>query len=120
MIINLFIDFIAEQRFTYKEHFSTEFESSGENGGHRSATSISFEIFPYRVSQETGFIDYDKLEEKSLDFRPKIIICGGSSYPRDWDYARFHAVHPFFGSFFYTDLSHVLSFLDIKNTYLLA
>ena len=100
MIINLFIDFIAEQRFTYKEHFSTEFESSGENGWHRSATSISFESFPYRVSQETGFIDYDKLEEKALDFRPKLIICGGSAYPRDCDYARFHAVHPFFGSFF--------------------
>ena len=70
--------------------------------------------FSYKVSQETGFIDYDKLEEKALDFRPKLIICGGSAYPRDWDYARFQVVHPFFGSLFYTDLSHVLSFLDIK------
>ena len=48
------------------------------------------------------------------------LLSGGSAYPRNWDYARFHAVHPFFGSFFYTDLSHVLSFLDIKSTYLLA
>ena len=72
---------------------STRFGSaSGENRWHRSATSISFESFPYRVSQETGFIDYDKLEEKSLDFRPKLIICGGSAYPRDWDYARFRAI----------------------------
>ena len=115
MIINLFIDFIAEQRFTYKEHFSTEFESSGENGGHRSATSISFESFPYRVSQETGFIDYDKLEEKALDFRPKLIICGGSAYPRNWDYARFHAVHPFFGSFFIHICHMFCIFLILKT-----
>ena len=80
---------------------STRFGSaSGENRWHRSTTSIYFEIFPYKVSQETRFIDYDKLEEKALDFRPKLIICGGSAYPRDWDYARFRAVPPFFGSFF--------------------
>ena len=74
--------------------------TSSKNGWHGSATSISFKSFPYRVSQETGFIAYDKLEEKALDFRPKLIICGGSAYPRDWDYARFCIVHPFFGSLF--------------------
>ncbi|KAJ7015718.1 LOW QUALITY PROTEIN: serine hydroxymethyltransferase 4 [Populus alba x Populus x berolinensis] len=38
------------------------------------------------VNSQTGYIDYDRLEEKALDFRPKLIICGGSAYPRDWDY----------------------------------
>jgi len=52
-----------------------------------SATSIFFESLPYKVSSETGLIDYDKLEEKALDFRPKMIICGGSAYAREWDYA---------------------------------
>lgn len=28
----------------------------------------------------------DKLEEKALEYRPKMIICGGSAYPREWDY----------------------------------
>lgn len=31
----------------------------------------------------------DKLEEKALEFRPKMIICGASAYPREWDYKRF-------------------------------
>lgn len=33
-------------------------------------------------------MDYDTLEERALDFRPKLLICGGSAYPRDWDYKR--------------------------------
>ncbi|KAK3281721.1 Serine hydroxymethyltransferase 4 [Cymbomonas tetramitiformis] len=53
-----------------------------------SATSIYFESLPYKVSYQTGLLDYDALEEKALDFRPKMIICGGSAYARDWDYAR--------------------------------
>ena len=61
---------------------TTRFGSAlGENEWHRSAKSIYFESFPYKVTQETGFIDYDKLEEKALYFRPKLIICGGSAYP---------------------------------------
>eukprot|EP00871_Galdieria_phlegrea_P003105 jgi/Galph1/3796/GphlegSOOS_G2503.1 len=53
-----------------------------------SATSIYFESFPYKVHPETGFVDYDKLEENALTYRPKLILCGASAYPRDWDYKR--------------------------------
>jgi glycine hydroxymethyltransferase len=41
---------------------------------------------------QTGLVDYDKLEEKALEFRPRLIICGGSAYAREWDYARFRAI----------------------------
>ncbi|RRT85876.1 hypothetical protein B296_00001167 [Ensete ventricosum] len=68
-------------------HLTHGYYTSG--GKKISATSIYFESLPYKVSSVTGYIDYDKLEEKALDFRPKLIICGGSAYPRDWDYARF-------------------------------
>lgn len=41
---------------------------------------------------QTGLIDYDKLEEKALEYRPKMIICGGSAYSREWDYKRFREI----------------------------
>ena len=41
---------------------------------------------------QTGIIDHDKLEEKAMDYRPKLIICGGSAYPREWDYARLRQI----------------------------
>mmetsp|Transcript_6231 Transcript_6231/g.11410 ORF Transcript_6231/g.11410 Transcript_6231/m.11410 type:complete len:459 (-) Transcript_6231:123-1499(-) len=72
-----------------------------------SATSIYFESLPYKVHPETGFIDYDKLEEKALDFRPKMIICGGSAYPRDWDYARFKAIADKVGALLMADIAHI-------------
>lgn len=43
-------------------------------------------------STQTGLIDYDKLEEKALEYRPKMIICGGSAYAREWNYARFREI----------------------------
>ena len=49
--------------------------------------------------QSTGFIDYDRLEENAKLFRPNLIICGASAYPREWDYKRLRTVRaaPFGG-----------------------
>ena len=72
-----------------------------------SATSIFFESLPYKVDSVTGYIDYDKLEEKAMDFRPKMLICGGSAYARDWDYARFRSIADKCGALLMMDMAHI-------------
>ncbi|KAK3139699.1 hypothetical protein QOZ80_5AG0388230 [Eleusine coracana subsp. coracana] len=72
-----------------------------------SATSIYFESLPYKVSSDTGYVDYDRLEEKAMDFRPKLIICGGSAYPRDWDYAKLRDIADKCGAMLLTDMAHI-------------
>jgi len=72
-----------------------------------SATSIFFESLPYKVDPKTGYIDYEKLEEKAMDFRPKMIVCGGSAYARDWDYARFREIADKCGAMLMMDMAHI-------------
>lgn len=79
-----------------------------------SAASIFFESLPYKVNPQTGYIDYDKLEEKALDFRPKILICGGSSYPREWDYARFRHIADKCGAVLMCDMAHISGLVAAK------
>ena len=56
---------------------------------------------------QTGYIDYDKLEEKALDFRPKMLICGGSAYPREWDYKRLRQIADKVGAWLMCDMAHI-------------
>lgn len=72
-----------------------------------SGASIFFESLPYKVNPVTGYIDYDKLEERALDYRPKILICGGSSYPREWNYVRFRQIADKCGAVLMCDMAHI-------------
>ncbi|XP_066913799.1 serine hydroxymethyltransferase, cytosolic-like [Clytia hemisphaerica] len=71
-----------------------------------SASSIYFESMPYKVNQETGLIDYDKLLETAKLFQPKIIIAGASAYSRLIDYARFRKIADEVGALLMTDVAH--------------
>jgi glycine hydroxymethyltransferase len=72
-----------------------------------SATSIFFESMPYRISAETGLIDYDALAEQAKLFLPKILICGASAYPRDFDYKRLREIADSVGAYLMCDMAHV-------------
>jgi len=73
-----------------------------------SLTSLFFESLPYKVNPETGYIDYDKLEENALLFRPKVIISGASCYPRLIDYARIKKICDMVGAYHMTDLAQLI------------
>lgn len=70
-----------------------------------SASSIYFESLPYGLT-EKGFVDYDALERSALVFKPKLIIAGGSAYPRDWDYARYRKICDAVGARLLVDMAH--------------
>ncbi|KAK2628973.1 hypothetical protein QTJ16_002076 [Diplocarpon rosae] len=72
-----------------------------------SAVSTYFETFPYRVNLETGIIDYDKLEENALMYRPKVIVAGTSAYCRLIDYARMRKIADLVGAYLVVDMAHI-------------
>ncbi|KAL6964384.1 Serine hydroxymethyltransferase 7 [Sarracenia purpurea var. burkii] len=85
------------------------------NGRKLSGASIFFESLPYKVNPQTGYIDYDKLEERALDFRPKILICGGSSYPREWDYVRLRQIADRCGAVLMCDMAQISGLVAAKE-----
>ena len=60
----------------------------------------------YGVEEATGVIDYDKVAEKALAVKPKMIICGASAYSRDWDYARLREIADEVDALLLADISH--------------
>jgi glycine hydroxymethyltransferase len=74
-----------------------------------SAISKYFETFPYRLDEKTGLIDYDKLEEMAMLYRPRIIIAGTSAYSRLIDYKRFKEIADKVGPNCYllSDMAHI-------------
>jgi len=72
-----------------------------------SATSVYFESMPYVVSPDTGLIDYDDMEYRAKMFLPKLLIAGGSAYPREWDYERMREIADNIGAKLMVDMAHI-------------
>lgn len=83
--------------------------SHGGHLSHGSPVNFSgkyFQAFFYGVEEETGLIDWDKVEATALKEQPKLIICGASAYSRDWDYVRLRAIADQVGAILLADISH--------------
>lgn len=83
--------------------------SHGGHLTHGSLVNFSGKLYKpafYGVEKDTGRIDMDKVEAKALEVMPKLIICGASSYSRDWDYERFRKIADRVGALLLADVSH--------------
>lgn len=91
--------------------------SHGGHLTHGSPVNFSGKLYKtsfYNVEQETGKVDYDKLEEIAMIERPKMIICGASAYSQDWDYARFREIADRVGSLLMGDIAHPAGLIAAK------
>ncbi|SBT81036.1 serine hydroxymethyltransferase [Plasmodium malariae] len=75
-----------------------------------SITSDMFESKLYKCNSE-GYVDFDNVHEMALSFKPKVIICGYTSYPRDIDYKKFRSICDEVGAYLLADISHISSFV---------
>lgn len=76
---------------------------------HGSPVNFSGKLYEphfYGVEEETGVINYDKVEATALEVKPKMLICGASAYSRDWDYERLRDIADQVGAILLADISH--------------
>ena len=82
------------------------------HGGHLTHGSpvnmsgILYNAVSYGLNEQTGLIDYRQMEERALEFRPKLIIGGASAYSREWDYFRMREIADKVGALFMVDMAH--------------
>src|SRR5919205_1436148 len=76
------------------------------HGHHLNFSGKTYKIIPYGVTKETETIDYDELEKLAEKERPKLIIGGGSAYPRIIDFARMRQIADKVGALFLVDMAH--------------
>ena len=84
--------------------------AAGGHLSHGAAPNLSgrwFDAHHYFVSRDNGLIDYDALAEQAAALRPKLLIAGGSAYPRELDFARMRAIADACGARLLVDMAHI-------------
>ena len=82
------------------------------HGGHLTHGSpvnmsgILYHPVAYGLNEETGLIDYDEMERKALEYKPKLIIGGASAYSREWDWKRMRDIADKGGALLMVDMAH--------------
>jgi glycine hydroxymethyltransferase len=76
------------------------------HGHHLNFSGKTYKIVPYGVTKESETIDYDHLEKLAEKERPRLIIGGGSAYPRIIDFARMRQIADKVGALYLVDMAH--------------
>ncbi len=83
------------------------------NGGHLThGASVSFSgklytSFGYGVNPDTGYIDYEDVAEIAQEFKPRLIVCGASAYPREIDFKKFREIADSVDAYLMADIAHI-------------
>jgi len=91
------------------------------HGGHLSHGSpvnfsgMYFNALSYGVEEETGMIDYDKMEQMAIKEKPKLLLAGASAYSRDWDYKRMREIANKIGAILMADIAHPAGLIATKQ-----
>ena len=83
--------------------------SHGGHLSHGSPVNMSGKFFNavgYQLDPETGMVDYDAMEQKALECKPKLIVGGASAYSREWDYKRMREIADKVGALLLIDMAH--------------
>lgn len=84
--------------------------SEGGHLTHGSPVNFSgklYNIVPYGVNKETGFIDYEAMETLAKEHKPKLIVAGASAYARVIDFKRIKGICDEVGAYFMVDMAHI-------------
>ncbi|CAL1385559.1 unnamed protein product [Linum trigynum] len=96
--------------------FGLDSENWGVNVQPYSCTSANFAVYTGLLLPGDRIMGLDTPSgERALDFRPKILICGGSSYPREWDYARFRQIADKCGAVLLCDMAQISGLVATKE-----
>ena len=76
------------------------------HGSPVNASGILYNAVAYGLNPDTGYIDYDDMEKKALECKPKLIIGGASAYSREWDYERMRKIADEVGAILWIDMAH--------------
>ena len=76
------------------------------HGSHVNFSGKFYKIVAYGVNAETGYIDYDMVRDQAKKHGPKMIIAGGSAYPRHYDFKLFREIADEVGAFLMADVAH--------------
>jgi glycine hydroxymethyltransferase len=76
------------------------------HGHHLNFSGKTYKVVPYGVNKETETIDYDELARLAAEHKPKLIVAGGSAYPRIIDFKRFREIADSVGALLMVDMAH--------------
>ncbi len=104
---------------TALDHGDTILGMSLAHGGHLTHghplnfSGINYKVADYGVTRETEQIDYDEIQRKAEESRPKLLICGASAYPRTIDFARIGEIARSVGAKVMADIAHIAGLVAV-------